>query len=138
MADLEKFKKHMNHDVTITLKNSEGEVDDFTFKPLSVDHFTTLMILGDEIQKKADSSDGIKPETARDLLNLYVDIVLYSYPELDKSVAENFVVANFEKLGDIMTKLAPTNIDPKKADTLKKIKEMQQQKIHEAEKTIVD
>ena len=49
MEDINKFKKHMNKNVKVTLKNIEGEDDEFEFKPLNVEQFATMMVLGERI-----------------------------------------------------------------------------------------
>jgi len=124
MSSIEKFKKHINKSVKVVLKNKDGEEDEFEFKPLNVEQFTTLMVLGDKINKTGDSSD-LDPAYAKDLMNLYVDIIKFSYPDLDNETAGQFVVSNFQELSDIMEKLSPEKMDDKKLETLKRIKEMQ-------------
>jgi len=135
---VEKFKKHINKPVKIMLNDQEGNDDEFEFQPLNVKQFSTMMILGDRISKTTNSDgtqkDGamMNIEDTKDMMDLYVDVVMTSYPELEKSIAEQFVVANFADFSDIMVKLSPEKIDPRKADLMKKM----QQKAIDAKKAV--
>jgi len=115
MSSIEKFKKHINQNITIELTNKDGEKDDFQFKPLNAQQFGLLMVLGDRMNK----SDGMDKEDAKDLMGLYLDIVKNAYPELDDETASNFA-----QLAEAMTKLAP-DMDQRKSNALKKIKDIQ-------------
>lgn len=123
MSDIEKFRKHVNEKVKVKLKAKDGTEDEFEFKPLNINQFTQMMILGERMSKV--EQEGIDAEAAKEMMKLYVDIVKSSYPDLDDETAGSFVVAHFEDLSDLMLKLSPTNVDEKKLNTLKKIKELQ-------------
>jgi len=127
--NLDKFQKHCNQPVIIKLKQKDGdEEDEFKFKPLNVQQFSTMMVVGDNINKATEKNEGVSPSDAKAMMNLYVDIVKTSYPDLDDDTVENFVVSNFENFGDIVTQLAPSDMDPRKAEALKKLKKMQMEK----------
>ena len=128
MTDMEKFNKHCNKSITVKLKNKEGEEDEFEFKPLNVLQFSTMMVVGDNINKSTDKKESVNPADAKELMTLYADIVHTSYPELPLDIVDNFVVTNFESFGNIIEKLIPNDVDKKKVDTLKRIKEMQLKK----------
>ena len=113
--DIEKFKKHINKGIKVKLKASDGTEDEFEFKPLNVEQFSTMMILGNKLNKNPDK------ENIKELMNLYVDIVKTSYPEIEQPIAEQFVVSNFTEFANLMVKLAPQNIDEKEAELLRKM-----------------
>ena len=98
--------------------NNEGEEDEFKFKPLNVEQFVTMMVLGERLQENPSKED------AKELLNLYVDVLKSSYPELDDESAQGFVVTHFTDFTEILSKLSP-NVDEKKLEALKNIKKMQ-------------
>jgi len=123
MSSIEKFKKYMNGNVKVTLVAPDGTADEFEFKPLNVNQFATLMILGEKLDPAKNAAPDI--ETAKSMLELFVDIVKASYPDLPNSDVENFVINNINEFQDIVTKLAPSNMDKKKLETMKRIKEMQ-------------
>lgn len=118
MAEIDKFKKHFNGSVEVTLLDINGVEDIFKFKPLNVVQYATMMVLGEQIQKNPTK------ENAIELLQLYVGVVKASYPELDDETAQSFVVSHFVDFTEILDKLSPS-VDEKKVNALKKIKEMQ-------------
>lgn len=136
MADIDKFKKHINEPVKVKLEASDGTEDEFKFQPLTASQFAKLMIIGDRINKnqkvaqfrnkqkgnKKLEEPTMNPEDAKEMMDLYVDIVKHSYPDISDEVASQFVVANFQDLGDIIEKLSPQNVDKKKIETIKNLK----------------
>lgn len=114
--DIQRFRNHINAPVTVKF----GE-DEFTFKPLNVKQFATLMLISDKLENKKDN---LTAEDTNMFIGLFVDVVNTSYPELDKETAEQFVVSNFLEFQDVIQKLVPKT-DSTKVEALKKIKEMQ-------------
>lgn len=125
----EKFKKHMGRPVQfpITGEDDNGEkvTDIFEFRPLNVEEFTTLMVLGDKFKDADKTGKNITREDADELMKLYVSIVKRSFPEEEDNDVENFVVHNFALLPDLMKKLSPSNLDEKQKKGLDKIRELQ-------------
>lgn len=116
----EMFKKHMNQSISIMF----GE-DEFKFKPLTINQFAIFMYIGDTFEKMEKKGLPMSKEFSKEMLDLYVDIVTNSYPDIPRADAENFVVTNLNKFQDIVIKLAPSNMDERKLKQLMKIKEMQ-------------
>lgn len=118
------FKKHMNQKISIMIGKGDDK-DEFMFKPLTVNQFATFMYIGDQFTKMEKNGQAMSKDFSKEMLDLYVDIVTTSYPELSSDDAENFVITNLDIFQDVITKLAPSNIDERKLNQLQKIKEMQ-------------
>lgn len=114
----EQFRKHMNQPVDIVI----GE-DTFKFKPLNVFQFTSLMIISDKVEKNKKDGEQMGEDTIKAMIALFKDIVKGSYPDLEDEEVDGFVVSNFERMGDILTKLSPSGVDERKANTFKSIHE---------------
>lgn len=121
----EKFQKHINQKIPFVFKDLDGNDDTFMFKPLNVNQFATLMFLADTMDKHEKNKTTIAKESMQEMMGLYTSIVKESYPDLDRELAEQFVVKNFDIFSDLMIKLSPIGTDPKKVAALKKIKEAQ-------------
>jgi uncharacterized protein YcbK (DUF882 family) len=130
MDNLEKIKRHLGKDIPITLINSEGQEDEFLFKPLNIEQQVILM----EISKRIDKRDKIKfedkdivdvkQEDIKELTALIKDIVKTSMPGIDEETLDNFVMSNFDQLSEKMVDLIPKN---QNSDALNKIKKKQQE-----------
>jgi hypothetical protein len=59
----EKFMKHMNQPIVVKFKDNEGNEDEFKFKPLNVFQFTTLMVLGEKMEKLGTKNEPLDRET---------------------------------------------------------------------------
>ncbi len=118
--DYEKFKRHCNMGVDVELRNDEGGVDTFTLKPLNIKQFIELSHIQ---QKEQEGNSG--PDEHLKTIDIFKEIVLNSYPELDEDTAESFTLNNLTDIMLIMEKLAP-RVDERKTKQLNKMKALQE------------
>jgi len=121
--DIEKFKRHCNMGVDVILENDDGAKDTFKLKPLNPKQLVQFNILAEGYE-----AGTLSDKDTESMFDLFTDVVLNSFPELDKSLAENFALNNLINFMSIMDKLAP-KVDKKKMDQLKKMKALQQSKV---------
>jgi len=121
--DYEKFKRHCNMGVDVELENENGEKDTFTLKPLSIKQFVELSYFQDK-----DNQGSLTKEDTFILMDLFKDIIIKSYPELDDDTAESFALNNITDLMLILEQLAP-RVDKRKMSQLQKMKELQNSKV---------
>lgn len=121
--DIEKFKRHCNLGVDIELENDDGVKDKFTLKPLSAKQFVEF----NYIAEKYNNSD-ITPEDTDKMMDLFIDVIKRSYPELEYDIAENFALNNLADFMLVMNKLAP-RMDERKLKQLETMKKLQEAKV---------
>lgn len=130
MDNLEKIKRHLAKPVPITIKNGSGEEDTFYFKPLNVEQQAILMELSKRMQNRENVIiDGkelpdIAKEDMTELLELLLDVVKASLPELDEITMCDFVNTNFEQLSDALMELVPKDSNREALAKIKKRQEM--------------
>ena len=115
---MDKIKKHLNQPIDI-----EIDGDMFRLLPLSITQFASTLVLGDKFERGTITTNDVV-----ELIDVYAEVFMNSYPELNKDLSRQFVVSNFGSMMEVMEKLAPAKIDEKKIERLKKIKEMQNAK----------
>ena len=115
---IEKFKKHLNELVTVKIRD-----EDFQFKPLNTEQFVKLADIGNRIDFSNGKMDG---PLMKDMIELFGSIVTNSYPEIEKDIAEQFVINNIEEFQEVVQKLSPVkSTDGRRESALNKIKELQ-------------
>ena len=113
---MEKFKRHIGRPIEFKLDKEDGTSDVFQLKPLSVELFTEFMLISEELNKKGGE---MNPATIKDLFDLYVKILINSYPDLDQETAEGFMLNNFVELVDVFNKLMPTKVSDQQKKAIK-------------------
>lgn len=99
----DKWEKVSIYDVDFKIEDSDGNEQVFTFKPLP---FATYPKVYDLLSKfsEFDGEDekafmkALDEKTMKDLLSVELDMVLNSYPDMDKAKAERFVLSNVFQL----------------------------------------
>lgn len=106
----DKFEKLSIYDVDVKLNDDEGVEHNFTFKPLP---FATYPRVYDLLTKfsELDADDdkafmkALDKDTMRDLMDIELEMVMGSYPDMDKSKAERFVISNTFSLIETLVSL---------------------------------
>ena len=106
----DKFEKLSIYDVDVKLNDNDGNEQVFTFKPLP---FSTYPAVYDLLNKFSDmDADDDKAfmkvldkETMKDLMEIELEMVQISYPDMDKGKAERFVIGNAFQLVDALVQL---------------------------------
>ncbi len=128
--DYDKFKRHCNIGVDIKLRNQDDEVDTFRLKPLNIKQFVELNYIQ---QKEQDGNLGLDEQLR--MMDIFKEIVINSYPDLDDDTAENFALNNMTDIMLIMEQLAP-RIDERKASQLNKMKALQEARINKQKESV--
>ena len=130
---LEKFNRHIGKPVKVELENEDGEKDTFELKPLNIEQYVRMMMMAKRINREDFKKEGMTDEEAgkkmfenmnkediQEMMDIYIDIVKKSYPELDNDTASRFVATNLDKLSNLMDKLVPS-VDSERARKLKEL-----------------
>lgn len=111
----------------IELENDEGKKDTFTLKPLNIKQIAAFQYLA-----KKEQDGELTLQDTEDMITLFYEVILNSYPELDKDIAENFAVNNLQDFMLIMNKLSPKQ-DERKLRQLQKMRKLQESRVKEDE-----
>lgn len=108
----DKFEKLSIYDVDIKLKDEEGVEYNFTFKPLPFATYPKVYpLLGKLTGIDFDDKDAKKvfekfdEETVELLSKIELEMVLNSYPDMELTKAQNFVMANMFDLIEVLVNL---------------------------------
>ena len=125
MDNLEKIKRHLGRPVSLSFKNTIGDIDTFDFKPLNIAQQAVFMEISKRIRARPKMMiDGIEvPDTAKedmtDMFDLFVEIVKNSINGIDESMAKEFVDNNYEQLIENIENLLPQNSNKSALDKIK-------------------
>ena len=106
----DKFEKLSIYDVDVRLIDDDGTEQVFSFKPLP---FATYPAVYNLLTKFSDldAEDDkafmrmLDKATMKELLDIELEMVQTSYPDMDKAKAERFVVSNVFQLVDTLVQL---------------------------------
>lgn len=122
----DKFEKLSIYDVDVKLVDDDGNEQVFTFKPLP---FATYPRVYDLMSKfsELDAEDEksfmkvLDKDTMKDLMEIELEMVQNSYPDMDKAKAEHFVISNAFQLIDTIVQLTfkQEKVNPRKMEQAK-------------------
>lgn len=113
MNSTEKFKKYIRAPIAFDLIDIEGNTDTFHFKSLNMVQMALAVEVNNHI-KKENGKTIMTKDAMKILAELMVSIIKESYPDIEDSVAQEFIANNLSQMQDLMDKLMP---EPNKAKT---------------------
>ena len=140
MSDLERIKKHLGRPVPISIKNPDGVVDVFSFKPMNIEQQAIFMEISKTLNERPKvkveiEEDGkkviseapdIKKEDMNEIFSLIKEVVKDSITGLDDPTLDDFCNTNFDQLLNALFELVPENQGKTDLDSLKEAKERMQ------------
>ena len=110
--DYERLKRHLSMPREFTLKDEVlGEDLVLELKPMTTKQLSMLFYLAPKM--KGQTMDNLGQEEFTMLIGIIKDMIKNSYPDWSDDVLDNFVVTNFEKLGEVLSLMVPEKMSAK-------------------------